>query len=184
MKNTRRLLGVFVAVVVVVITVLVGIIVFLLKANNGAGTNEVNATDNNTKSYGAIAEIGTEVGIITDGEIIPEKDLNFAIAFTTNYQRDIYVRNGNEAEGYIGNHEENFYDNMYVQIFLNDDDDALGEEIYLSKIIPRGSHIEKFTLEKKLAPGDYRATLVHACLDDEGVLINNTPVIVEIHVSE
>ena len=180
MKN--KLLIVLIAVIAV-LAVGVGALAFNL-ANADKNTESVDVADSATPTYGAVADIGVEAGIVTsDGIIRASDDLNNAIAFTTNYQRDIYVTNGHDATCYIGNHEDNYYNNMYIQIYLNNDDDTLGEEIYLSKIIPRGAHIESFTLEKDLEPGDYRATLVHACLTDEGELVNNTPVIVEIHVS-
>ena len=59
---------------------------------------------------------------------------------------------------------------MYIQIYLNDENDQMAEEIYVSRIIPRGSHIESFTAEKELEPGTYRGTLIHSCVDEEGAL--------------
>ena len=109
---------------------------------------------------------------------------NEPFAFTTLYERDIYITDGNQASCYIGNSDSNFYEDMYIQIYLNNEDDQPEEEIYLSQIIPRGSHIESFTASKELEPGDYRGTLVHSCVNEEGALAGDTAVIVEIHVSE
>jgi hypothetical protein len=129
-----------------------------------------------------VSEIGIEADIVTNEEqarnVKPTPS-----SFTTYYQRDIYVRNGNQATCHIGNSSANPYENIYIQLFLNDGDDNPSDELYLSKLIPKGSHIESFTMERELEPGDYRGTLVHACLDEEGNLVSNYPVIVEIHVS-
>ena len=133
----------------------------------------------------AQANIGVEANIVTNDDQAADTGENVAGSFTTYYERDIYVKNGHEATGMIGNDASNPYEDMYIQIFLNEEgSDEFGEEIYLSQIIPRGSHIEQFDLEQDLEPGDYEATLVHACLNEEGELVNNVSVIVEIHVGE
>lgn len=180
MKNNKTVI----ILVVVLVLVLIGAGTTITVLLNKQDKEVVDINDSSSPAgYGAIESIGTEVGIITDSDSASSlsKDLNYAIAFTTEYQRDIYVENG-VAECYIGNNEENYYNNMYIQISLNNDDGSLGDEYYLSKIIPRGTHIESFTPEIDLEPGDYTATLIHACIDDEGTLVNNTPVMVEIHV--
>ena len=129
-------------------------------------------------------QIGVEANVITNDQDVANMEMGSSDEFTTFYQRDIYVENGHEARGMIGNSADNPYEDMYIQIFLNDEEsDEPTDEIYLSQIIPRGSHIEEFDLEQDLDTGDYRATLVHAVIDEEGVLIKNIPVIVEIHVS-
>jgi len=127
-------------------------------------------------------EIGMEADVVTNEEDA-RKVQPRPSSFTTYYQRDIYVKNGRQASCHIGNSSANPYENIYIQIYLNDENDSPSEEIYLSKLIPRGSHIESFTMERDLEPGNYRGTLVHACLDENGNLVSNFPVIVEIHVS-
>ncbi len=132
----------------------------------------------------AVEKIGMEAGIVTNEDDLADLELNEPFSFTTLYDRDIYITNGREATCYIGNSDYNYYEDMYIQIYLNDENDEMSEEIYVSKVIPRGSHIESFTTERELEPGDYRGTLIHSCLDEEGNLVGDTPVIVEIHVSE
>lgn len=132
----------------------------------------------------AVQKIGMEAGIITNEDDLADLELNEPFSFTTLYDRDIYITNGKEASCYIGNSDYNYYEDMYIQVYLNDENDELSDEIYVSKVIPRGSHIESFTAERELEPGDYRGTLIHSCLDEEGDLVGDTPVIVEIHVTE
>lgn len=132
----------------------------------------------------AVKKIGMEAGIVTNESNLANLELNEPFSFTTLYDRDIYITNGKEATCYIGNSEYNYYEDMYIQIYLNDENDDLSEEIYVSKVIPRGSHIEAFTAERELDPGDYRGTLIHSCMNEEGDLVGDTPVIVEIHVTE
>lgn len=137
-----------------------------------------------TSDSEAVQKIGMEAGIITNESDLADLELNEPFSFTTHYDRHIYITNGKEATCYIGNSDYNYYEDMYIQIYLNDENDEMSEEIYVSKIIPRGSHIESFTAERDLEPGDYRGTLIHSCLDEEGDLVGDTPVIVEIHVAE
>lgn len=132
----------------------------------------------------AVQKIGMEAGIITNEDDLADLELNEPFSFTTLYKRDIYITNGKEAACYIGNSDSNYYEDMYIQIYLNDENGNMSEEIYVSQIIPRGSHIESFTAKRDLEPGDYIGTLVHSCVDEEGNLIGDTPVIVEIHVTE
>ncbi len=137
-----------------------------------------------TEPTEAVEKIGMEAGIVTNEDDLADLELNEPFSFTTLYERDIYIKNGREAACYIGNSDSNYYEDMYIQIYLNDENDEMSEEIYVSKVIPRGSHIESFTAERDLEPGDYRGTLIHSCMDEEGNLVGDTPVIVEIHVSE
>lgn len=132
----------------------------------------------------AVQKIGMEAGLVTNEDDLADLILNEPFSFTTLYDRDIYITNGNEASCYIGNSDSNYYEDMYIQIYLNDENDDLSEEIYVSKVIPRGSHIESFKAERELEPGDYRGTLIHSCMNEDGDLVGDTPVIVEIHVAE
>lgn len=132
----------------------------------------------------AVQKIGMEAGVITNEEDAAGIEVGEPFTFTTLYERDIYITNGKEASCYIGNSDLNYYNDMYIQIYLNDENDEMAEEIYVSQIIPRGSHIESFTANRELEPGDYRGTLLHSCIDEEGKLAGDTPVIVEIHVAE
>ena len=165
-SKTTLLLAIILLLVIVIAG---GIIIFLL-------TREPESE--------AVQKIGMEAGIITNESNLADLELNEPFSFTTLYDRDIYITNGKDATCYIGNSDSNYYEDMYIQIYLNDENDELSDEIYVSKVIPRGSHIESFTAEKELEPGDYRGTLIHSCMDEEGNLMGDTPVIVEIHVKE
>lgn len=128
--------------------------------------------------------IGMEAGVITNEEDADGMELNEPFSFTTLYDRDIHITGGKNATCYIGNSEANYYEDMYVQIYLNDENDQMADEIYISRIIPRGSHIESFTAEKELEPGTYRGTLIHSCVDEEGALAGDNAVIVDIYVTD
>lgn len=132
----------------------------------------------------AMQRIGMEAGVVTNEEDADGIEINDPFSFTTLYDRDIHITGGKNAACYIGNSEANYYEDMYIQIYLNDENDQVAEEIYVSGIIPRGSHIESFTAKKELEPGTYRGTLVHSCVDEEGALVGDNAVIVDIYVTD
>lgn len=168
-KVSAILVGV---IVILVIIIIAGVLVFAKMSSQ------------KIEETAAVQNIGVEAGIITNEADASKVEKNEPFAFTTLYKRDIYITNGNEATCYIGNSDQNYYEDMYIQIYLNDENDQPGEEIYLSQIIPRGSHIESFEASKDLEPGNYRGTLIHSCINEEGELTGDMAVIVEIHVAD
>ena len=123
----------------------------------------------------AMQRIGMEAGVVTNEEDADGIELNEPFSFTTLYDRDIRITGGKNATCYIGNSASNNYEDMYIQ---------MAEELYVSQIIPRGSHIESFTAGRKLEPGTYRGTLIHSCVDEEGALVGDNAVIVDIYVAD
>ena len=131
----------------------------------------------------AALKIGMESNVITNEGDIANMKQGEPFSFTTWYQRDIYI-NGREARCSIGNDASNYYENLYIQIYLNDEEGVMDEEqkLYVSQLIPRGSHIESFTADMELDPGEYTGTLIYSTVDDSGALINDTLFVVDIHV--
>lgn len=171
-KNTEKII---IVILVAIILVIVGVGGFLLLRNKG---------NQDIPQTVAISNIGMEAGIVTNDEEAAKVEEKDPFAFTTLYKRDIYITNGHDAICYIGNSDANYYEDMYIQIYLNDENDQPSEEIYLSQIIPRGTHIECFTASQDLEPGNYRGTLIHSNVDEDGILVGDMAVIVDIHVSE
>lgn len=170
-KNSKTNVLLIVVIVLLVAIIIGGIAIFLKLSKKPLESQ-------------AVKKIGTEAGVITNEDDFANMKLDEPFSFTTMYERDIYIKNGKEATCYIGNSDSNYYDDMYIQIYIDDpnNSDELGEEIYVSQIIPRGSHIESFTTNRKLEPGNYPGTLVYSCVDEEGNLAGDMPVVVDIHV--
>ena len=128
-------------------------------------------------------KIGMESNVILNEEDAANIKKGEPFSFTSWYRRDIYIT-GTEAKCYIGNSDANYYDDMYIQIYVDDESGGMSEEnrLYLSQIIPRGSHIETFVAEKELEPGEYTGTLVYSCLNETGGLVQDVPFVVDIHV--
>ena len=62
----------------------------------------------------------------------------------------------------LGNAENNRYD-MFVVIYRDDTQ----EEIYRSKLIPIGTHIEEFVVDKTIEPGKYEGTIVYNQVEED-----------------
>lgn len=162
-------------------TVAIGVLLVVVIAGGIAIFYILNHRETETE---AMQRIGMEAGVITNEEDADGIELNEPFSFTTLYDRDIHISGGKDATCYIGNSASNYYDDMYIQIYLNDENDQMAEELYVSQIIPRGSHIESFTAERELEPGTYRGTLIHSCVDEEGALVGDNAVIVDIYVTD
>lgn len=174
-KKNSKTNALLIVVIVLLVAIIIGGVAVFMKLNDKP--EEPAPTE-------AVKKIGTEAGIVTNEEDAANVEVGEPITFTTLYERDIYIKNGKEATCYIGNSDSNYYEDMYIQIYIDDPNnpDGLGEELYVSQIIPRGSHIESFTANKELEPGDYQGTLIHSSVDKDGNLAGDTPVVVEIHV--
>ena len=169
-KSKASLQTVVIAVLSVVIIAGATVIVYIL--------------NHREEETAAMQRIGMEAGVVTNEEDADGIELNEPFSFTTLYDRDIRITGGKNATCYIGNSASNYYEDMYIQIYLNDENDQMAEELYVSQIIPRGSHIESFTAGRKLEPGTYRGTLIHSCVDEEGALVGDNAVIVDIYVAD
>jgi hypothetical protein len=69
----------------------------------------------------------------------------------------------------LANASENRYD-MFLTLYL----DETGEELYRSGLIPLGMEIHGFTINRKLNPGTYNATLVYNQVNDDKSTIHST----------
>lgn len=172
-KQNKKVSVALITVIAVLVVVIIAGVFVIIELLNGKEEPTV-----------AVHNIGMEANIVANEEDAANVKINEPFSFTTFYKRDIYITDGDQASCFIGNSESNYYEDMYIQVFLNDEDDQPAEEIYVSKIIPPGSHIESFETNRKLESGDYRGTLVHSCINEEGGLVGDTAVVVDIHVSE
>ena len=82
------------------------------------------------------------------------------------YQNSATSTDGIHFTGFIGNSESNAYD-MFVGIYADDD---FTERLYLSKLVPPGSAIESFELDKALSEGDHQVYVAMTLVakDEEG----------------
>ncbi len=71
-------------------------------------------------------------------------------------QTEAVSSDGKNFQCFLANSEANSYD-MYMVFY----EDATGQEIYRSGLIPVGSRIEEFTLNEKLGSGSHEITIVY-----------------------
>lgn len=175
-KASKTTTSLLIAVIVLLVIIIAGGVFAFAKMSEKKEEPEQSA---------AVQKIGMEANVISNEEDAVNVDLGDPSSFTTWYQRDIYIK-GKEAKCYIGNAESNYYEDMYIQIYVDDENGSGGmseeNRIFLSQIIPRGSHIESFIAEKELAPGEYTGTLVYSSLDENGELVSDLLFVVDIHV--
>lgn len=162
-----------IVVIVLLLIIILGGVVYIVhskKNNNQESKPTQEPTEKPTVSH----ELHREAGIITNEEEAAEYEEGEPTTFYTDYKREIHVTDGNKAVCYIGNSESNYYENMYFQLFVNDEDGNFSEddEIYLSGTIPRGSRIESMELEKNLDPGTYSGVITFVVLNDDDEIVS------------
>lgn len=166
-KNKKWLI-----IVVLLVVVLAGAIAFgaymAFKGNDKGDEPQPTQTAKTDKDV-----LHQEAGLITSEDDAKNYEKSEGKSFTTDYKRTIVVTDGNKAQCYIGNSSKNQYENMYFQLFLLNDKGEIGDELYLSGTIPRGSRIESMELEKNLEPGKYDAVLTFVSLNDNNEIVSS-----------
>ncbi len=78
--------------------------------------------------------------------------------------KDLMVSDdGQNFTCYIGNSADNAYD-MFITIYA---DQALTDELFLSKLLKPGTRFEQITLSRKLDPGKYTGYVVYSQVEDK-----------------
>jgi hypothetical protein len=162
-----------IVVIVLLLIIILGGVVYIVHSKK-SDKQESKPTQEPTQETTQSRELHQEAGIITSEKEAAEYEKGEPTTFVTDYKREIYVTDGNQAVCYIGNSEKNYYENMYFQLFLTDETGNFSEEdeIYLSGTIPKGSRIESMELEKDLEPGNYSGVITFVVLNDDDEIVS------------
>lgn len=162
-----------IVVIVLLLIIILGGVVFIVHSKK-SDKQESKPTQEPTEQPTVSHELHREAGIITNEKEAAEYEEGEPTTFVTDYKREIYVNNGNKAVCYIGNSASNYYENMYFQLFVTDENGNFSDddEIYLSGTIPRGSRIESMELEKSLEPGNYGGVITFVMLNDDDEIVS------------
>ena len=96
------------------------------------------------------------------------------------YKNVATSQDGKNFACYLANSGKNKYD-MFLTLFK---DSEKKEQILLTKLIPPGSGLKKFTLDKKLDPGTYEGVLVLTQVkDDHKTIQSQTSVVYTLTVA-
>lgn len=151
-------------IVLLLIIVIIGAIFIILNIKK---VNQPNETNNNDyiKTY--------ESNIILDDPQTLQDEYDRMVKEVEEGRMALEMKtvasssDGKKFACYLGNAKSNKYD-MYMVIYL----DNTQEEIYRTGLLPVGSRIESFELEKELEPGEYTATIVYNQVEDDGVTVH------------
>ena len=148
----------------VIIVILVGVIAFLLGRNTSTSDNgsEAGNTTSNREVVSesrVILDENSAAGVMEDmrsevAEGMFECNMSMTWTFddTTNPSKDAYVANS----------KNNKYP-IYFDVILKD----TGETIYTSPILPVGSELKNFALDKSLDPGTHKVKVMYTLIKDE-----------------
>jgi uncharacterized protein (UPF0333 family) len=148
----------------VIIVVLVGVIAFLLGRNTGSSDNGSEAS--NTPSNREVAS-GSRVILDQESAANVMEEMRSEVAegmfecnMSMTWNFDDTTQPSKDA--YVANSRNNTHP-IYFDVILKDTD----EKVYSSPILPVDSEITNIALDKSLAPGTYKATVMYTLLRDE-----------------
>jgi hypothetical protein len=155
---------IIIIIFLVIIVVLVGIIAFLLgrntspsdngsEASNEVSTREVVQASRVILDQESAANVMDEMrSAVAEGMFECNMSMTWSFDDTTQPSKDAYVANS-----------KNNTHPIYFDVILKD----TGEKVYSSPILPVDSEITDIALDKSLAPGTYKATVMYTLLRDE-----------------
>lgn len=155
---------IIIIVFLVIIVALVGVIAFLLGRNTGGsdtGTDSGN-TDNGRKvaeSARVVLDEDSAANVMDEMRQEVEEGM-----FECNMSMTWTFEDGSAAskDAIVVNNSNNSYP-LYFDVNLED----TGELIYSSPVIPVGSQLTDFVLDKDLDKGEYRAVVMYSLLENE-----------------
>ncbi|WP_155838531.1 hypothetical protein [Butyrivibrio proteoclasticus] len=180
-RSARRGFAIIIAFLVIIV-ILVGVIAFLLGRNTGSSDNSSEAS--NTPSS---REVVNESRVILDEESATGvmDEMRSAVAegmFECNMSMTWTFEDTTKPskDAYVANSSNNTHP-IYFDVVLKD----TGETVYSSPILPVGSELKNFALDKSLEPGTYKATVKYTLLRDEESqeIISSAGFVIKIKVS-
>lgn len=152
-----------VLIVALFIIIIIGAIFILSKIKKVNQPNEINNNGLKTYESNIILDDPETLQDEYDKMVEKAKEGRMALEMKTVASSD----DGKNFICYLGNAKSNSYD-MYMVLYL----DSTQEEIYRTGLLPVGSRIESFELEKALEPGEHTATIVYNQVEDDGVTVH------------
>lgn len=171
-KKPKRRVGVFLLKVLATLLILaVPVVVYWVYFHEGESAPEILqypnliAVPHGNSGRFMIDNRGNEV--VSGGEDLVVPDAHFITDM--NVEWEFATWDSPSANAIVGNLVENPRD-IYFDVFL----DETQELVYSSPIIPLGTRLQGFSLDKQLPPGEHPATLVYQLLDDDYLELDST----------
>jgi hypothetical protein len=149
----------------VIIVILVGVIAFLL-GRNTSGSDTESESSSNENSRVVMTE-GSRVVLDAESAANVMDEMRNEVAegmFECNMSMTWTFADGSAVsnDAYVANSENNKYP-IYFDVIMKDTD----ETVYSSPVIPVGSDLAGFALDKSLEAGEYKATVMYTLIRDE-----------------
>lgn len=162
--SSRRIL-IIVGFFLIIIVALVGVIAFLLGRNTGGSDKETGITENSNQNNRVISE-GSRVVLDAESAANVMDEMRNEVAegmFECNMSMTWTFADGSAQsnDAYVANSANNKYP-IYFDVIMKD----TGETVYSSPVIPVGSDLVNFALDKPLEAGDYKATVMYTLIKD------------------
>jgi hypothetical protein len=157
---------IIIAAFLIIIILLVAVIAFLLGRNGSGSNNNVNQTSSSTENSRNVLDatrmvLDEESAANVMDEMRQEVEEGM---FECNMSMTWTFADGSSKskDAYVANSTNNKYP-IYFDVELKD----TGEVIYSSPVLPVGSQLTNFALDKDIDPGEYKARVVYYLIRDE-----------------
>ncbi len=182
--SSRRGIIIIIAAFLVIIIALIAIIVLLLgrNTNNGSDTgNQSSSTENGREvvsSARLVLDESSAANVMDEMRQEVEEGM-----FECNMSMTWTFADGSaeSRDAYVANSTNNKYP-IYFDVELKD----TGEVIYSSPVLPVGTSLTNFALDKDIDPGNYKARVVYYLIKDEKSqeVVSSAAFIIKLNVNE
>jgi hypothetical protein len=164
--GSRRIL-IIVGFFLIIIVALVGVIAFLLGRNTGGSNSNVETETSSSTENGRKVVDSTRIVLDEDSAANVMEEMRKEVEegmFECNMSMTWTFADGSAKsnDAYVANSTNNKYP-IYFDVELKD----TGELIYSSPVLPVGTQLTNFALDKDIDPGEYKARVVYYLIRDE-----------------
>jgi hypothetical protein len=144
-KNQKRKKIIIAIIIVLLLIAIIILLILLLKKPEEEGRGSVRVVNEETAGT-VMDDMRDEVA---KGMFECEMSMNWT------------VTGGTQTDAYVGNSGANTYP-IYFDVIL----DETNEVLYSSPVLPVGSNVAEFSLDKPLAVGKHKATVMYTLVED------------------
>ncbi len=169
--DSKKLLGVIIALAIIVV-VAIGLIIFLLTKSDASHSSEPEDVSGGRGTVITENNVEEVKGSQQDAETV--QDGYYVTSMSIDWHFDGLV----SEDAYVANATENKH-TVYFDLFLVD----TGEMIYSSPYIPVGAEMKGVTLDKELDSGTYETILVYHLVDENEAELSTLSISLNIYVN-
>jgi hypothetical protein len=163
-KSKKGFLFLIIIIILILLLVIGGLVWYILFSGNHEMTEQESQSGKFAYESSVVVDNPDTLQDVVNGMIQQVEEGSIGLEMKTN----AYSNDGVNFSCQIGNAEINRYD-LFLVLYRDDTQ----EEIYRSGLLPVGTHIEQFAVNKPMDEGVYECTLVFNQVEDDQETIHS-----------